>query len=416
MKRCSKCGASLSEDTQVCAECGAELREEGGTPQPCEANAEPASPVKDAQVRQQKLRFSESWIAYVLRMIGLFVLVIILILAYMWWSIEREWALQQKRSDAQLGRMIERALFDQETALGMLKDEERASSGLAMAESVFKEMDIVSKRLHRLSPERKVKLQSKHQKELDALHAFWLANMPLLLVAMDAEYAGIDELLSSSLHHDAELRINSLALLADYLLKEVGARSDYTEARLKLEQMKEQIAEKEDQYHIEVGKKLMEKGEYLAAQKEFKLVPPDSNLNPQAVELLAEVYEVIRPPLSPVEGRITKDAAGVLFVHSTWKNVSQKTIESWRVRIECYDKDGDPAESPLTTNNIFSGQAQHTVPPGEIITDSPPWNLKGYDQLAHAEVFIINISFADGSEWTPPQSNNEVPHLTAILE
>ncbi len=102
-------------------------------------------------------------------------------------------------------------------------------------------------------------------------------------------------------------------------------------------------------------------------------------------------------PLEPIDGRITRDSANVPYVYAQWENVTDKTIDAYKVEIRCYDRFGDPVYYYTNRSNVFTGQAQHTIKPGRKTPSGTYWYMHGFDLLAEAKLKITKVHFTDGT-------------------
>jgi hypothetical protein len=86
------------------------------------------------------------------------------------------------------------------------------------------------------------------------------------------------------------------------------------------------------------------------------------------------------------------------------RNVSNKTIDAYRVKVECKNNYGDKV-SGFGVDEDYHGLSQETITPGNRNERGREWTLHGFENATKFHVSIISVHFSDGSEWQPDKDN-----------
>lgn len=86
------------------------------------------------------------------------------------------------------------------------------------------------------------------------------------------------------------------------------------------------------------------------------------------------------------------------------RNVSNKTIDAYRVKVECKNNYGDKV-SGFGVKEDYYGLSQETITPGNRNERGREWTLHGFDNATKFHVSVISVHFSDGSEWKPDSDN-----------
>ncbi|MFA5954237.1 MAG: hypothetical protein WC817_01725 [Patescibacteria group bacterium] len=101
-------------------------------------------------------------------------------------------------------------------------------------------------------------------------------------------------------------------------------------------------------------------------------------------------------PLEIVKSSVTKDIIGMPQANVTIKNVSDKTIDAYKLHIRMFNSFGEPAS--FLGDNVFNGLSQGSlIAPSK--TGSDAWSLFGHDTTSKIEVEPYHVHFTDGTTW-----------------
>ncbi|QQS37037.1 MAG: hypothetical protein IPM56_03530 [Ignavibacteriales bacterium] len=86
------------------------------------------------------------------------------------------------------------------------------------------------------------------------------------------------------------------------------------------------------------------------------------------------------------------------------RNISEKTIDAYTLKILCYDRFDNPVKDGLYGDNNFGAISQETISP--LSYNSGKWTLYGHENTAKIKVFIDKVHFTDGTTWRPSKGKN----------
>ena len=193
-----------------------------------------------------------------------------------------------------------------------------------------------------------------------------------------------------------------------------------------ISQLNEQITQLQNQpeYLFSEAVKLMDSQDYENAKSSFESIInqfPDTEYSQNAQDKVNEITSILeeqaaqaeaeqlakeeaqKPPLELQKVWITFNSIGTPEARLRVKNVSDKTIDAFKVQFYCFDNFDSPVEHYLYDTNIFSAISQDTIEPGTVTGDNTYWTLYGYDTTTKAKARLGEVHFTDGTTWQPEE-------------
>lgn len=113
--------------------------------------------------------------------------------------------------------------------------------------------------------------------------------------------------------------------------------------------------------------------------------------------------------LSPIQlnsYRLQKNILGYADIYMSVKNITEKIMKEFTLRIFAYDDDGVPVKVGLVG---FSATLNYTdaLKPGSTSRSTSYWSLNGiYNEMKQIVVYAEEVEFYDGTIWENPQSSS----------
>lgn len=157
----------------------------------------------------------------------------------------------------------------------------------------------------------------------------------------------------------------------------------------------ENIAERERKAKEEIANKEREAKE--AAERQER----EAREKAEAEEKRRQHEEAIKPPLQLIRGTMERNAINNPMAGVIVKNISDKIIDAYTVKIHCYNNYGDPVKQYGYDSNVYGGISQERIYPGREDGYNTFWTLYGHENTTKVEIVLVKVHCTDGTLWTP---------------
>lgn len=107
-------------------------------------------------------------------------------------------------------------------------------------------------------------------------------------------------------------------------------------------------------------------------------------------------------PLYLHAANVTLNSIGNPEANIIVANISNDTIDAYRVAIHCFNNFGEQVIHYSKGTNVFTGISQDKIYPS-VVSDYPDtWTLYGLENTRKIKVYLISVHFTNGKTWTCP--------------
>jgi len=102
------------------------------------------------------------------------------------------------------------------------------------------------------------------------------------------------------------------------------------------------------------------------------------------------------------------DSVGVFHICIVVKNITLKTVDGYEIKMTFTNRFGEACNYYTSNTNIFIGNSNQVIRPGNLTNGNNYWYIYGYDGITNVRTEITRAHYENGYVWKVNESNREI--------